>query len=512
MPVTRSIVQRVDALEKQWRNPPSRDDKSAQPEDWRPLPDGDYKDWVPLKEKWVPPEALQKVRDNSEIVKPLSNECAKQLYDLWTGKRDESSCGHATTGHFHCYPITTHPAWQDWRKHQAFTGQEIWWCSSLRNAAEHYSWTTYTGGSFEQLAAALQSAMRRRTRDGKPDQTLVAVACLKILDWGGVRKGPRESTNTIDWLRAALAHGTLIDDLEQATSLLSPKSTGNLAASFGRSYPKFPMNSGSTKLFSAVATDFSAGLNTPKQDVLIFDGRVTTALGLIARELSCPNPVPVQFLFPYDNANKKRNSRCLSCAKFPRIGTKEDAARAEYARTASRCIQQALGQFQPSADFVSAEKALFMIGYDVQNTCSGSKRVCHSSADKTHPRPRKPRPRAPAAVPVPANPNERQSETLGQGADFSYAGTPETGTNLHFGNGQHQQAAVSAAEYAALRAHFRGMRAPIGASRTRPPIGSLGAWLKENLAGRPAIASYVAPILIEAGWATRIDNQTIQFV
>lgn len=512
MPVTRSTFQRAEELEKKWCNPPSQDDKGAQPEDWRPLPGGDYKDWAPLKEKWVPPEALREVRDNSEIVQPLSDECAKQLYDLWTGKRDESSCGHATTGHshFHCYPITTHPAWQGWREHQASTGQEIWWCSSLCNAAEHYSWTTYPGGSFEQLTAALHSAMRRRAHDGKPDQTLVAVVCLKILDWGGVRKKPRKSTNTIDWLKAALTHGTLIDDLEQAASLLSPKSTGNLAASFGRSYPKFPMNSGSTKLFSAVATDFSAGLNNPKQDVLIFDGRVTTALGLIAREISCPNSIPAQFLFPYDDANKKRDSRCLSCAKFPRIGTLKDAARAEYARTASRCIQQALGQYQPSADFVSAEKALFMIGYDVQNTCSGSKRVCQSSAKKPSPRPREPRPHAAVTMPAPDYPNERHSETLGQGAEFFYAGTPETGTDLKFGSGQ--KAYVSAPEYSALRAHFRGMRVVIGASRTRPPIGSLGAWLKDNLAGGPAIASYVAPILIEAGWATRIDNKTIQFL
>lgn len=502
MPVTRSIFQRVEALEKQWRNPPSQDDKDAQPEDWRPLPDGDYKDWAPLKEKWVPLEALRKVRDNSEIVKPLSGECAKQLYNLWTGKRDASSCGHATRGHshFHCYPITTHPAWQGWRQHQAFTGQEIWWCSSLSNAAEHYSWTTYPDGSFEQLAAALQSAMRRS------DATLAAAMCLKILDWGGVR---HRSDATIDWLKAALIQETLIADLEQAASLLSPKSTGNLAASFGRPYPKFPMNSGSTKLFSAVATDFSAGLHTPKQDVLIFDGRVTTALGLIARELSCPNPVPSQFLFPYDDANEKRNSRCLNCAKFPRIGAKKDVARAEYARTASRCIQQALDQYQPSADFVDAEKALFMIGYDVQNRCSGSKRVCQSSADKTPPRPRKTRPRAPTAVPVPAHPNARQSETLGQGVEFSYTGTPETGTDLHFGDGQ--KVSVSAAEYAALRAHFRGMQVPIGASRTDPPVGSLGAWLRENLSNRPVIASYVAPILIDSGWGRRINNRTIEF-
>lgn len=503
MPVTRSIFQRVEALEKQWRNPPSQDDKDAQPEDWRPLPDGDYKDWAPLKEKWVPLEALRKVRDNSEIVKPLSGECAKQLYDLWTGKRDVSSCGHATRGHshFHCYPITTHPAWQGWRQHQAFTGQEIWWCSSLSNAAEHNSWTTYAGGSFEQLAAALQSAMRR------PDETLVAVACLKILSWGGVRN---RSKKTIDWLDATLTAGKLIKKLETAAALLCPQSTAPLAPVFGPAYPLIPMNSGSTKVFSAVAMDFSGDLGTPKQDVIIFDRRVSVGLGLLARELCCPEPVPTNFLFPYDEAIAKRDSRCLRCAPFPSMSAATDAERAEFSRIASRCIQQVFGQYQPSADFVGAEKALFMIGYDVQNTCSGSTRVCQSSAEKTPPRPRKPRPRAPTAVPVPAHPNERQSETLGQGVKFSYTGTPETGTDLHFGDGQ--KTSVSAAEYAELRAHFRGMQVPIGASRTDPPVGSLGAWLMENLSNRPVIASYVAPILIDSGWARRIKNRTIEFL
>lgn len=511
MPVIHSLFQMVEALEKKWSNPPSEVTKGARTESWRPLSD-DYKDWTPLEESWEMPALLRNVRNNTEMVKPLSDECAEKLGDLWKGKPDRSPCGHRTDSHphFHCYPITSHPAWRDWRNHESFTGQEIWWCSNLSNAAEHYSWTTYPGGSFEQLAAALQSAMRRRTPDKKPDAILVAVVCLKILDWGGVRKGPRESTNTIDWLKAALENGTLIENLEQAASLLSPKSTGNLAASFGESYPKFPMNSGSTKLFSAVAMDFSAGFHTPKQDVLIFDGRVSTALGLIARELSCPNPVPGQFLFPYDNANKKRNSRCLNCAKFPRIGAKKDVARAVYARTASRCIQQALGKYVPSADFVSAEKALFMIGYDVQKTCSKSKRVCQSSSDKLGPRPRKPQPGAPAAAPVPAHPHERSSKTLGQGAEFSYTGTPATGTELNFGDDR--KASVSAAEYASLRADFRGMQVAIGASRTNPPIGSLGAWLKENLSNLPAIASYVAPILIDAGWARKIDKRTIEFL
>jgi len=37
-------------------------------------------------------------------------------------------------------------------------------------------------------------------------------------------------------------------------------------------------------------------------------------------------------------------------------------------------------------------------------------------------------------------------------------------------------------------------------------------WLQANLPGRPAIASSVAPILIEGGWATKVDNQMILFI
>jgi hypothetical protein len=57
-----------------------------------------------------------------------------------------------------------------------------------------------------------------------------------------------------------------------------------------------------------------------------------------------------------------------------------DVDRANYARIASRCMQQALGKYHPSADFVSAEKALFMIGYDVKNMCSKAQRSCHTCA------------------------------------------------------------------------------------------------------------------------------------
>ncbi len=503
MPAIKPTFELVEKLESQWCPPPSPVRDGSQPKDWKPLPDGTYSDWTPLEETWEMPEILRRTRNNNETAKPLSDECVEKLGTHWQGKQVQPSGTANASAHYFCYPITNHPAWGDWRNHSAFRGQEMWWCSSLKNAADHYSWTTYSGGSFEQLAAALQSAIRR------PDATLAAVVCLKILDWGGVRKGPRESTNTIEWLKAALNNDTLLADLERAASLLCPQSNGNLAVFFGKPYPKFPMNSGSTKIFSAVAMDFSAGLDAPKQDVLIFDGRVSTGLGFIARELSCPEPVPRQFLFPYDDANKKRNPRCLNCAKFPRMSTRKDVARAEYARIASRCIQQVLNQYRPSADFVSAEKALFMIGYDVQKTCSGPREACRTGTGNA--RPSTPQRQSLASAPKASASHTaaRSSRTLSRNIEFSYSGTPASGTRLTFGS--NNNADISAQEYANLRAHFRGMQVVIGASRTTPPIGSLGAWLVANLAGRPAIASYVAPILIDAGWAAKVDKQTIQF-
>lgn len=303
MPITRSPFQIVEALEKKWCNPPSKKTTGVQRQTWRPLPD-DYKDWTPLEESWEIPESLHNVRNNTEMVKPLSDECAEKLANLWHGRQGQASCIQEAQGvaHFHCYSIDNkkqakRPEWEIWRNHPDFTESAIWWCSSLSNAADHWSWKLYPGGSFEQLAWVLQSAMRRRTHDKKSNQTLVAVVCLKILDWGGVRY---RSQATIDWLNAALTEETLIADLEKATSLLCPQSNAKLADFYGEAYPQFPMNSGSTKLFSAVAMDFSGGIDAMKQDVIIFDRRVSTALGLIAREVSCPEPVPNQFLFPYE--------------------------------------------------------------------------------------------------------------------------------------------------------------------------------------------------------------------
>ena len=98
-------------------------------------------------------------------------------------------------------------------------------------------------------------------------------------------------------------------------------------------------------------------------------------------------------------------------------------------------------------------------------------------------------------------------ETWGGRSHFRYSGSVGTGTEIVFGRGD-WKAKVSAEDYIALRRHFLGRTVNIGTSRTEPPSGSLGEWLKENVT-QAAIACYVGPILIVEGYAKRVGKHDI---
>jgi len=340
---------------------------------WCPLPES-RPNWVPGESVIQPFDEIQSVRIAGENnrTRVLNERCINSLKGWWEGDsrgvtpQDQALCG----GHFHCYPIRTssgriHRSFDDWRAHIDCIDHDYWWCSSIRNAADHYSWTKYSGGTFEQLALALQSAMRMG------DEQLTKVCCLKILDWGGVR---HRSQKTIDWITRAFNQGTLIKEIKVATSLLCPGAAGSLGG-FGQGVNQYPMNSGSTKIFAAAAVDFSAGINCPKQDVIIFDGRVGAALGLLARWLSDPQPVPREFLFPRGVETYRDPSTLAN--RFPSMSgyAVTDQIRAAFARVAARAVQEVLDKFRPSTEFVLAEKALFMIGYNVTHSCTGHSRI-----------------------------------------------------------------------------------------------------------------------------------------
>jgi hypothetical protein len=104
----------------------------------------------------------------------------------------------------------------------------------------------------------------------------------------------------------------------------------------------------------------------------------------------------------------------------------------------------------------------------------------------------------------------RELKTLARGSSFSYEGSLETGLTLHFGSSNKFQLYVSKENCSQLIKQFKGKRVVIGTSRDKPPKGSLGYWLKNNVS-QTAISSYMAPILIEEGYAKGIGNRELQF-
>jgi hypothetical protein len=90
---------------------------------------------------------------------------------------------------------------------------------------------------------------------------------------------------------------------------------------------------------------------------------------------------------------------------------------------------------------------------------------------------------------------------------FSYDGCPSCGTRIV--HGKERVITIDRNDYRALRAVFIGKTVAVGASRTHPPKGSLGHWLAQHVR-RTAVASYVAAILIEEGYAQRVGSGTLR--
>ena len=349
----------MKALEREWKGPPGQTDDPAQ--DWEPI-----KGLLPYASSWIAavdgPDKTQGKRGHR-----LSAATVETIRSLWLGpcgtseprSKPVDSC-HA--GHFHCYRTSLRGkgevVFRAWRVQNG--GSPVWSCSSLREAGHRYSWTRHPAGSFEQLGAALQCAMSSR------DELLTNVVCRKILDWGGVRD--REDAARIDWLYEQTRRRSLISSIQSATRALRASSTTPLDALFAQD--AIPMTSGTTKIFAAAALDFSAGWSAPTQDVLIFDGRVTAALGLIARRVS--HAAPKAFRFPASRESKRRRDPSCAHLTFPNLHSISNLERARFARLGARSIEQVVGK----SDFLLAEKALFMVGYDVRNLCDGEPRSC----------------------------------------------------------------------------------------------------------------------------------------
>ena len=97
-------------------------------------------------------------------------------------------------------------------------------------------------------------------------------------------------------------------------------------------------------------------------------------------------------------------------------------------------------------------------------------------------------------------------------SQFDYSGSVATGTDIDYGTDSKYRIKISGSKYAELLTHFGGQEVLVGTNRVNPPSGSLGDWLKKNVT-QTASASYVAPILVQEGYAVRAsDSRKIKFV
>jgi hypothetical protein len=83
---------------------------------------------------------------------------------------------------------------------------------------------------------------------------------------------------------------------------------------------------------------------------------------------------------------------------------------------------------------------------------------------------------------------------------FQYSGSAKAGTRIYCGKDFGVSFPIEGEHYAAMSEKFSGQEVSIGTSRTTPPKGSPGEWLKKTYQ-HGAVTSYVGPILISEGYA-----------
>lgn len=86
--------------------------------------------------------------------------------------------------------------------------------------------------------------------------------------------------------------------------------------------------------------------------------------------------------------------------------------------------------------------------------------------------------------------------------EFKYSGQIGEGLKIHCGKGFSRLYTMTASELREALTEFSGREVKIGTHRTAPPDGSIGDWMRRKFR-KGGIMSYLGPILIEEGWASR---------
>jgi hypothetical protein len=176
--------------------------------------------------------------------------------------------------------------------------------------------------------------------------------CLAILEWGEL------AGVSSRWLREACTANTLRPKLKQAVALIR---SGSDFAQFDAE--NLVMNSGMTKIYAMAAP----------QDIIIYDGRVGAALGLLVRRSlgNKSKAVPATLKFPWGPGRgqyiqRKHNLRNPSRYNFDfPCFDPLDSTHAKWCHQASALLKEARMRISPTPSLRAMEMGLFMIGFAV---------------------------------------------------------------------------------------------------------------------------------------------------
>lgn len=286
------------------------------------------------------------------LLTPGQFDLAQYLGGLWTGAAGSFS---------HRYKVSRHHSWKDWR---ARHGTSDWWCQSLSQANEHYCWPEKVAPhDFASIAAGLRKSLAAN------DDAAALVACKAIFAWGGVARKADDAS--LLWVQSQAAAKTLCRSILKAVELLDRQSAASLKDFNGKT---LLMNSAMTKIYAAAAPD----------SLIIYDGRVGAALGLLARTwllVKAQRTVPADLAFrwgPNTKTEKQKDetrnpSQDLFVFTNLYTASSDIPARnrewAELVRMSSRLLWatgEILGAQGYTVTLSMLERSLFMLGYDVR--------------------------------------------------------------------------------------------------------------------------------------------------
>jgi hypothetical protein len=246
--------------------------------------------------------------------------------------------------------------WRHWTKSNG--DNRRWHCKSMADAEANYSWAG-NSDDFSNLSLRLREAMN------KGSESIVLASCLEIFKWGGVARTHNDLSKA--WVNEQAAKKTLSLSLRSAVDVLSPKAEFSFEPF---ETGKLPMNSAMTKVYAAA--DYG-------ERVVIYDGRVGAALGLLVRrllEMVNESTVPCELAFRWGDSvtnigSRNPSSEIYLFSKLPTRSTssKSDLIRARLSKNLNEIIADTISILHRDRISVTPqqiERALFMIGYDVK--------------------------------------------------------------------------------------------------------------------------------------------------